>query len=515
MVTAHAGAGDPAAASVPPLLAALAGRLPADPAAALGLLRRHRLSPAVLDGLSTDLPGGLAADPTWRAAVERDRERAQRIERARELVEAALADVKDVAVAGDSLGPLWSSDVDLYAAPQALPAVAAALERAGCVALDPLLGRLRRGRGRVPRSLHIAAVEDGAVLAQVEVSTRLWDGGPDASAAVRRAVPGDGLPRLAPGDAARRRLGKLAAARRATARGALELTALLERGEARPGAQVLARHAELERELMGPGPLTAAESARRPGVDLAWWRARASAVRHRALRPARSTQLRVAFCGIDGAGKSTQARTLEQNLGRAGVPAVASWTRIGNGASAPVMAVAKLAQRILPRGSHSFQTTRMEAGRQAPADAPPKPVTAPLTRRGVLGWSWATAVTVDYLCRQHAARLRAGSCVLVLDRALPDALVELQDDYGIVLRLRFQRRLLERFAVVPHRTFYLRLSGTAAKRRKDDMFTAAELDAHIALYDELLAEMPGVAIIDAEKPREAIAVEVLRTLAAP
>ena len=91
--------------------------------------------------------------------------------------------------------------------------------------------------------------------------------------------------------------------------------------------------------------------------------------------------------------------------------------------------------------------------------------------------------------------------------------MELRDDYGIALRLGFQQLLLRRLAPRPHRTYYLRLSGAAAKQRKDDVFTAAELDAHIPLYEDLLAETPNVTVLDATAAPDLLALEVLETLA--
>lgn len=399
---------------------------------------------------------------------------------------------------------------------------AAALVEAGAVALDGLIARLGpRPRRRPAPPCHFGIVDGAEVLAPAELSTVLWDTGESAAAAIGRAVASPGLPRLLPADAARRRVAKLAAARRPTLRGAVELSALLERGDGpAPGSAsgaALRRHAELERRFAGPGPLSAAAGSAAAGAGREWTRARLRAVRREAATRLRPRQLRVAFCGIDGAGKSTQVALLVANLQRVGIRAQASWTRIGNGASAPVEALARIAQRLLPSGAHSFQATRAAAGRATASGPDPQEalpgVAPPRTRRGLLGWGWALAVTLDYLARSRAAARRASGAVLVLDRALPDALVELQDDYGVALRLTLQRRLLTWFTPQPQITCYLRLPGAVAKARKDDMFTAAELDLQILAYEQELAALEGVIALDAQRPPGELALEALRAVA--
>ncbi len=505
------------------LLRAFARRLPAEPDAALARLRRERVPVAVVAALAGDVPGALAASAVWRSAAEADRQRAERLRRAAAIVEVALAGIGGLAIAADTLGWSWSSDLDVFATAGALGTASAALRDAGGIELDALTGLLAPGRRRpTAPARHFALLRAGAVLAPVELSTVLWDRGEPAAPAIERGLPGDGgLPHLLGRDATRRRVAKLAATRRPTLRGAVELSALIDRGEALEtaamSASALRRHAPVERALGPPGPLSAAAERTRPRVNGAWAGARTQALRREAAARARPRQVRIGFCGIDGAGKSTQAARLVENLERSGVGARASWTRLGNRASGPVEALARTAQRLLPTGTHSFQATREAAGRRAPAgdpQGPPQPpgIALPLTRRGPVGWSWALAVTLDYLVRSRRAQRRASGSVLVLDRAVSDALVELQDDYGIALRLGLQRRLLARFAPRPHTTFYLRLPGSVAKARKDDVFTAAELEVQIRRYDALLETQPGVVVLEAQRPRDELAEAVLRAV---
>jgi len=502
--------GDSAARSNDDLLSALARRLPPEPRLALELLTRHGVPAAAVADLG--VPGGLTQTEAWQAAIGADHARAARMQRATSLVQAALQGLPGVALAGDGLGPMWSSDVDVFVAPERLAAAGRRLTDAGMVCLDGLLLNLAppRRRQHRPTTQHFAVVDGTDILAAAELCTELCDGGPSAEPAIARAVPSEGLARLTDRDAAQRRMVKLRSARRPTARGAIEMSLLLRRGHyPHAGAAVLHRYAGVEREIAGPGPLTAAAAARRPGLDPVWAGARLSSVPRVVRARARPNQVRIAFSGIDGSGKSTQVTRLVENLGRVGIPAHPTWTRIGSGASRPVTVLAAAAQRALPSRTHSFQATRIAAGRGGPPRGAP-----PMTRRGVLGWLWALTVTLDYLCRARAGQRRARGAVLVLDRALPDALVELREDYGLTLRLAFQRRLLERMTAPAHRTFYLRLEGAAAKARKDDDFTAAELDAQTLRYGKLFAGDPGVVELDAEAGPDQLALEILRAVAA-
>lgn len=508
MVAAAASAPSPG----PPveLLRAFAATLAADPVQAVRTARAQRVPLPVLDALGGDaLPPGLSAAPAWRAAVEQAERTADGLRRAAMAVEAALAGVDGVAIGTPRLGWAWSSDVDVFVSAAAHAEAGRALVAAGAVPLDALRARLA-GRESSGDPHLFAVLAAGEVLGLVELNRQLWAGGGDVGRALDRAVPDGPIRRLADADADRRRAVKLSRARRATVRGIAEL-AVLGAGT-RVSRAAVRRHAELARALGTSMRAVGVVPSRR--LDAAWVTARLRGSRSLlSVRSRRGQQVRVAFCGVDGAGKSTQARCLAENLTRAGLAAQTSWVRLGNGASAPVEALARAAQRVLPSGSHSFQAARADAGRSAPAGHASVPLAPPLTRRAPLGWFWALAVTLDYLARTHAARRRAAGRVLVLDRALPDALVELEDDYGISLDLRFQRRLLRRWAPRPHLTFYLQLPGSVAKARKDDVFTSAELEVQRARYERLLAELPDVVVLDAQRPRDALAAAVLGRVA--
>jgi thymidylate kinase len=210
----------------------------------------------------------------------------------------------------------------------------------------------------------------------------------------------------------------------------------------------------------------------------------------------------VAFSGIDGSGKSTQAARLADSLMRVDVPAIAVWGRIGFTGTPLLSAAARVGRRVLPAGSHSGLRARATGAGGA----------VPLTRRGPIGWSWALAMTVAYLRVVRAGVRRGRGQVVVLDRGLPDALVDLEKGFGGALRLGLHRRLIRRLGPQADVTYYLRLPGSAAYERKRDLFAESVLQSYAERLDRLAPELEAV-VVDAERPAEEIARDVLRAVA--
>jgi thymidylate kinase len=418
--------------------------------ALLAKLRWHQVPPAgasrVVEARHPEL-GGTAA---WREAVERNRGRGNDIARARALTESALLPVADrVALPASTLGPLWVHDVDVLVHSGALEEVSRALEDAGFLDVNPLLARI----GRVTPSVRrFGATDAHDVLASVELCTRIHPVGPSADAAVERAVElRSGLPRLADRDAAVRRCIKVAAARRVTVRGALELLALVERLPEVPTdpdvAVAFRRGAELERRLAGPGALTKVAAHLPRAVNRRYLPMRASGARRALRRRVRPRRLRIAFSGIAGAGKSTQTHLMTERLRRLDITAVAAWADAGNRPS-----------RVVTRS------------------------------RGPRG------------------------AVIVHDRGLVDATVDLElrdrgaADPGAHRRLR-------RDTPRADLTFYLRVPPAIAKRRLDDARPAGGLEEAARLYDRVARESPGIVVIDAVRPPPELCDEALIMLA--
>ena len=474
--------------------------------AALLALRRHRVPVSAAVGVAVELLPVVARDERWEEAVKHDRERALLLARALAATAAATrAAPRPAALLGSALGPAWTRDVDLLVGVADVAVIGGELGAAGFIDLGGFASR------PAAPSRAFAAVEGMEVLAPVDLTTRLFPGGPSGERALARATrpEPDALPVLALDDQLQRRAGKVAQARRVTVRDALELLALLELSAPRERTVGLAvrRCAALERELGIHGPLSAgASTGGRPPVNVPWIRARARGARARAGSLSRSRRVRVSFSGVDGAGKSTQAALLVATLGRAGVPASAVWARLGYSGSPALSGTARLAQRLLPARHHSAQRERA-AGTAAHG-------ATPMSRRGVVGWAWALAVVLDYLRIVRREAAHADSRVLVHDRGLADALVALDEEFGGALRLDLHRRLLLRFGPAADVMFYLRLPGRQAHGRKEDSFAAEVLEAHARRYEAILPRMAGAVVtLDAERPPHQVADEVVRRLA--
>jgi hypothetical protein len=291
----------------------------------LATLRAHQIAPAAASSVLASRRPELAGTAQWREAAKRNRARAERIDAARSRTEAALGRMGDrVAMPRSALGSLWVHDVDVLVHSSALANAGEALSGAGFVDLDPLLARLDR---LTPGVRRFAATAEHQVLASVEICTRLHVLGPSADPAIERAEPaGSGLPRLSPPDAARRRCIKVAAARRATVRDALELLALAaSSGDVpieRDVAVAFRRCAELERRLVGSGTLTRIAAELPRAVNPRYLPMRARGLGRALRRRVRPHRLDVAFAGAEEASTSACAERLAELLRSLDIQAV-------------------------------------------------------------------------------------------------------------------------------------------------------------------------------------------------
>lgn len=469
-------------------------------------LRAQGIPPGALAVIGPQLRPELAGDAEWDGAVAADRERLRRLDRADGLASAALEPFAgDVALLAPALSRMWSSDVDVLVRRGAPAAIGAALRASGCIALDDLLDRIGRGDPDVDR---FAVVDGTEVLGALELCRRAYDDGPQAEPMIDRAepAPGAAIGSVVPADLLLRRAGKAVAARRMSVRSVLELRALSSlaggSGDAPLVRAALARAADVERGL-GVAPAAPESGEARPWTDRSWVRARARSVGREARRALRPRGVQVVFSGIDGAGKSTQVERLSDNLLRVNITRTTAWVRLGFTGSPLLSLSARFGQRVLPDTSHSAHVARSTGTGEE----------TPITRRGIVGWSWALAVTGDFIRASRKAVRRAHGSVGIFDRALLDAEIALDHDYGGALDLRFHHRLLRRLMRHPDTTFYLRIAGEIAYDRKEDMFSRDVLVGMVARYDAFMAGRAGVVIVDAQDPPDRIALTVLRRLA--
>jgi thymidylate kinase len=126
-------------------------------------------------------------------------------------------------------------------------------------------------------------------------------------------------------------------------------------------------------------------------------------------------------------------------------------------------------------------------------------------------WTVASlaAVSAGNSLRRRMNRMTAE--VVVIDRYRLDTIVKLQTWYpavsptwlaGIVLRL----------APAPDVECLLRVEGAEAYARKPEQYNAVQLTRQAARYDQLVARVPGAAVVDGQEAPEDVT-EALRRLA--
>jgi thymidylate kinase len=244
-------------------------------------------------------------------------------------------------------------------------------------------------------------------------------------------------------------------------------------------------------------------------------RARAKAWKRVLRPPAERGGFLVAFSGLDGAGKSSQAEALAAALEQLGYETRLEWTRLewttlweGGGVLGkiawPVTRAVGLVERIRGRG--------------APVEAPERDwytdtVETPAARfRQRVGWvndAWVTVVAAMHAQAQRhatAPHIRAGRAV-VCDRYTLDAAAMLRFRYGDDRRFRQAIRLLRRLSPEPLRAYHVDVPAAVAHARKAEQYSLDDLERQARLYREERDGL-GVRALDGDLPREDLCTEV-------
>ena len=285
-----------------------------------------------------------------------------------------------------------------------------------------------------------------------------------------------------------------------------------ERAAVWDGSQALDR---LEAAYRAGGGATAAgaRTAGGPGREAEAAGGRTADPRGRArtlsLRPARTEPL-IAFSGLDGAGKSSQAEALEHTLRRLGFDVAIEWTRLewttlweGSAVLDRISRPVKLILRLLTR-------TPVDAPRSAAYGERPADVAAELRERsGLISHVWVLVVAIVHALAQRRAvqhHLSAGK-VVICDRYTLDAAVHLRDRYGPKRRFRYQSRLLTLLSPRPLRSYLVDVPAPVALARRPEHFDLDGLTRQSALYRETAARL-GVRRVDGTRAREALCSEI-------
>jgi thymidylate kinase len=213
----------------------------------------------------------------------------------------------------------------------------------------------------------------------------------------------------------------------------------------------------------------------------------------------------IAFSGLDGAGKSSQAAALRDTLDRLGYDAIVVRTRITW--DDWLWTVARPIKRLVGLPLRGWSRARSALGASEPPaherhdDAPAHdPVTRVREASSILTDLWTLTIVVANASSQwrlmHRQLLRGG--IVICDRYTLDSIVALRYSYGSERPLRAARMALSRLYPTPVRAYLIDVLPETALARKGE-WGIAWLTRHRELYLEE-CERLGVRVLDGEQP---------------
>jgi thymidylate kinase len=214
----------------------------------------------------------------------------------------------------------------------------------------------------------------------------------------------------------------------------------------------------------------------------------------------------IALSGLDGSGKSTQAEALRNALVKLGYDTVIVWTPLGS--NARLRALAEAGKRILARlrigpYAHGLRDPGDRLLSSTADDAPPPSI----GRRSVVAaWSALGAVVTAASFRRSAHGTRFRGRIVIYDRYVLDAIVDLRFFYARETPLRLQEMLVRVLAPRPRCAYLLDLPAEVAHGRKPD-WSLAQTQRRAELYRGEQVRL-GVPRLDAQRPRDQLTAEI-------
>jgi thymidylate kinase len=195
--------------------------------------------------------------------------------------------------------------------------------------------------------------------------------------------------------------------------------------------------------------------------------------------PSRVRPTIVSLSGLDGSGKSTQARRLRETLQRVGVPAAGQWA--GFTISPKLYAACSLMDRRswTPAGRRQLRAVPPPADEFLP----------PACRTGVVAphvWLCLVAVFNALSLWWLVLRPRSRPQVLIFDRFSPDTAVKIDYFFAVErgLDTRYERELFRFLTPKPTVGFLLTVSGELSHARRQEHWGPEELEVMAQLYEK-------------------------------
>jgi thymidylate kinase len=211
----------------------------------------------------------------------------------------------------------------------------------------------------------------------------------------------------------------------------------------------------------------------------------------------------VALSGLDGSGKSSQAELLRDELDRLGVRARIAWMSLTH--HPPwLMRLSSSVKALL----HPFARGTAEPASGADGAEPADPGKELRRRSRVVGFGWSLLLALQHglTMRRLTAPARRRGEVVICDRYLLDAWVELHYDYGEVRSFGVHLALMRLLAPRPRHAYLLDIDPVAATERKADFDAAANArraELYRAGHDGL-----GVRRLDGHRSIESLNAEI-------
>ncbi|MGR7026286.1 hypothetical protein [Geodermatophilus sp. URMC 62] len=212
----------------------------------------------------------------------------------------------------------------------------------------------------------------------------------------------------------------------------------------------------------------------------------------------------VSLSGLDGSGKSTQARHLREALDRLGTSSTQQWAGFATSA--------KL-YRLCSRWDRCAWTS---AGRRQLRTGPPDPFVPPGCRTGTVAphlWVVLAAVFNAAQLWWLVLRPRPRPEVVLFDRFSPDTAVKIDYFFGQERRMdvRLARALFRLLAPRPAVGFLLAVSGEVSHARRQEHWGPAELQRMADLYERHVPRF-GLRRLDGLRAAGDLHQEILQTV---